>query len=124
MRCGPAIHQGGGGRGNACPPGIRPAKEVARPFARAAVNPQGVAEAEAALPIAVAAGRPIGGVKAGERLDHCGGTTVLYDQLLLLLDALAARHMAYAPLAVDTPVTMEAPLSIRLRKRVLKANAR
>jgi len=43
------------------------------------------------------------------RTGACGGTTVLYDQLQLLLDALAARHMAYTPLAVDTLVTIEAP---------------
>jgi len=43
------------------------------------------------------------------RTGACGSTTVLYDQLQLLLDALAARHMAYTPLVVDTLVTIEAP---------------
>src|SRR4051794_31938604 len=33
------------------------------------------------------------------RTGACGPTTVLYDQLQLLVDALAARNMPYTPLA-------------------------
>jgi len=43
------------------------------------------------------------------RTGACGATTTLYDQLQLLLDALAARHMEYTPLAVDTVASIEAP---------------
>jgi endonuclease/exonuclease/phosphatase family metal-dependent hydrolase len=43
------------------------------------------------------------------RTGACGATTVLYDQLQLLLDALAARNMQYTPLAVDTLNSIEAP---------------
>jgi endonuclease/exonuclease/phosphatase family metal-dependent hydrolase len=43
------------------------------------------------------------------RTGACGKTAVLYDQLQLLLDALAARHMAYSPLVVDSLVTIEKP---------------
>jgi endonuclease/exonuclease/phosphatase family metal-dependent hydrolase len=43
------------------------------------------------------------------RTGLCGATTVLYDQLQLLLDALAARNMQYTPLAVDTLNVIEAP---------------
>lgn len=43
------------------------------------------------------------------RTGPCGATTVLYDQLQLLLDALAARNMPYTPLAVDTLNAIEAP---------------
>jgi endonuclease/exonuclease/phosphatase family metal-dependent hydrolase len=39
----------------------------------------------------------------------CGSTTVLYNQLQLLLDALAARHMAYTPVAVQSLGTIGAP---------------
>ena len=39
----------------------------------------------------------------------CGATTVLYDQLQLLLDALAARNMQYTRLAVQTFPSIEAP---------------
>ena len=43
------------------------------------------------------------------RTGACGATTTLYDQLQLLLDALASRHMEYTPLAVDTVTSIEAP---------------
>jgi endonuclease/exonuclease/phosphatase family metal-dependent hydrolase len=43
------------------------------------------------------------------RTGACGSTTVLYDQLQLLLDELAARNMEYTPLAVDTLNSIEAP---------------
>ena len=43
------------------------------------------------------------------RTGPCGATTVLYDQLQLLVDALAARNMHYTPLAVDTLNVIEAP---------------
>lgn len=43
------------------------------------------------------------------RTGMCGATTTLYDQLQLLLDALAARNMDYTPLAVDTLTSIEAP---------------
>jgi endonuclease/exonuclease/phosphatase family metal-dependent hydrolase len=43
------------------------------------------------------------------RTGTCGATTTLYDQLELLLDALATRNMEYTPLAVDTLVSIEAP---------------
>src|SRR5882672_3551895 len=43
------------------------------------------------------------------RTGPCGATTVLYDQLRLLVDALAARNMLYTPLAVDTLNVIEAP---------------
>ncbi len=43
------------------------------------------------------------------RTGPCGATTVLYDQLQLLVDALAARHMPYTPAAVDTLNSIEAP---------------
>ena len=43
------------------------------------------------------------------RTGPCGATTVLYDQLQLLLNALAARNMQYTPLAVDTLNVIEAP---------------
>jgi endonuclease/exonuclease/phosphatase family metal-dependent hydrolase len=43
------------------------------------------------------------------RTGPCGATTVLYDQLHLLVDALAARNMHYTPLAVDTLNAIEAP---------------
>jgi endonuclease/exonuclease/phosphatase family metal-dependent hydrolase len=43
------------------------------------------------------------------RAGACGATTVLYDQLQLLVDALAARNMQYTPLAVDTLNAIEAP---------------
>lgn len=43
------------------------------------------------------------------RTGPCGATTVLYDQLQLLVDALAARNMPYTPLSVDTLNTIEAP---------------
>jgi endonuclease/exonuclease/phosphatase family metal-dependent hydrolase len=43
------------------------------------------------------------------RTSACGATTVLYDQLQLLVDALAARNMPYTPLAVDTLNVIEAP---------------
>ena len=43
------------------------------------------------------------------RTGVCGATTVLYDQLQLLLDALAARNMQYTTLAADTLNVIEAP---------------
>jgi endonuclease/exonuclease/phosphatase family metal-dependent hydrolase len=43
------------------------------------------------------------------RTGGCGATTVLYDQLQLLVDALAARNMPYTPVAVDTLNAIEAP---------------
>jgi endonuclease/exonuclease/phosphatase family metal-dependent hydrolase len=43
------------------------------------------------------------------RTGPCGATTVLYDQLQLLLDALAARNMQYTRAAVQTFPTIEAP---------------
>ena len=43
------------------------------------------------------------------RTGVCGATTVLYDQLELLVDALAARNMQYTRLAVDTLNVIEAP---------------
>lgn len=43
------------------------------------------------------------------RTGACGATTVLYDQLQLLQDALAARNMPYTTLAVDTLNVIEAP---------------
>ena len=43
------------------------------------------------------------------RTGACGATTVLYDQLQLLVDALAARNMPYTRLAVDTLNVIEAP---------------
>jgi endonuclease/exonuclease/phosphatase family metal-dependent hydrolase len=43
------------------------------------------------------------------RTGTCGATTVLYDQLQLLVDALAARNMPYTRLAVDTLNVIEAP---------------
>jgi endonuclease/exonuclease/phosphatase family metal-dependent hydrolase len=43
------------------------------------------------------------------RTGPCGATTVLYDQLHLLLDALAARNMQYTPVAVDALNVIEAP---------------
>ncbi len=39
----------------------------------------------------------------------CGSTVVLYDQLQLLLDALAARHMKYTVAAAQTLETIAAP---------------
>src|SRR5579883_889460 len=35
------------------------------------------------------------------RTGVCGSTTVLYDQLQLLLDALASRNMHYSPLSIQ-----------------------
>jgi len=43
------------------------------------------------------------------RTGTCGATTVLYDQLQLLVDALAARNMQYTRLAVDSLNVIEAP---------------
>jgi len=43
------------------------------------------------------------------RIGPCGATTVLYDQLQLLVDALAALHVPYTPAAVDTLNVIEAP---------------
>src|SRR5438067_2010928 len=39
----------------------------------------------------------------------CGATTVLYDQLKMLLDALAASEMAYTTVAVNVYSSIEAP---------------
>jgi endonuclease/exonuclease/phosphatase family metal-dependent hydrolase len=43
------------------------------------------------------------------RSGTCGSTTVLYDQLQLLLDALKARNMHYTKVAVQVFPTIEAP---------------
>ena len=43
------------------------------------------------------------------RTGACGSTAVLYDQLQLLLDALAARHMSYTPLSIQAFEPIEAP---------------
>ncbi len=43
------------------------------------------------------------------RQGACEATAVLYDQLQLLLDALAARHMSYEVLKVQTLFAVEAP---------------
>jgi endonuclease/exonuclease/phosphatase family metal-dependent hydrolase len=43
------------------------------------------------------------------RTGPCGATAVLYDQLQLLVDALAARNLQYKPVAVDTLNAIEAP---------------
>jgi endonuclease/exonuclease/phosphatase family metal-dependent hydrolase len=44
------------------------------------------------------------------RTGTCGATAVLYDQLQLVLDALAARNMHYTKVAVQIFPTIEAPL--------------
>jgi endonuclease/exonuclease/phosphatase family metal-dependent hydrolase len=43
------------------------------------------------------------------RQGQCGATTLLYDQLQLLMDSLAARHMRYKVLAVQSVAAIEAP---------------
>jgi len=43
------------------------------------------------------------------RIGACGATAVLYDQLQLLINALAARNMQYTRLAVDSLNVIEAP---------------